>query len=211
MLGELNKASEFRVGTTGWTASDLDDPQIEALWFDGHYEIFEGALVEMPPSYFAGGEGLANLLLILGTYTRGKKLGGGFANETDIVINEDRVVRSDAIWLSPADRVQQTKLAKQSGRTDPDRTRILVPPTLIIENISPGHERRDRVTKRAWYAEFGVPNYWILDVFEKSLECLFLRDGSYHEDVIARGNCVIRTRLFPELDINTEEIWSSMQ
>ena len=45
----------FLPGTTGWTASDLDDPQIERLWFSGRYEIVEGVLTSMPPAYLAGG------------------------------------------------------------------------------------------------------------------------------------------------------------
>ena len=44
------------------------------------------------------------------------------------------------------------------------------------------HEAHDRVTKRRWYAEFGVANYWLLDVFGRSLECLVLDGGEYRAD-----------------------------
>ncbi|HZL38562.1 MAG TPA: hypothetical protein VFC78_24855 [Tepidisphaeraceae bacterium] len=44
----------FIPGTTGWTADDLDDPQIERQWEDGAYEIIEGVLTLMPAAYFAG-------------------------------------------------------------------------------------------------------------------------------------------------------------
>ena len=44
----------FRVGTTGWTAADLDDPRIERLWERGAYEIVEGVLTKMTPAYFDG-------------------------------------------------------------------------------------------------------------------------------------------------------------
>ena len=46
----------FEPGTTGWTASDLDDPAIEREWFRGRYEIVEGVLTKMPPAYFTGGD-----------------------------------------------------------------------------------------------------------------------------------------------------------
>lgn len=48
----------FRPGTTGWSASDLDDPRIEGKWLRGSYEIVEGVLTRMPPAYFIGGESL---------------------------------------------------------------------------------------------------------------------------------------------------------
>ena len=44
----------FEPGTTGWSADDLDDPEIERLWFQGAYEIVEGVLTKMPPAYFDG-------------------------------------------------------------------------------------------------------------------------------------------------------------
>jgi hypothetical protein len=42
-------ARPFLPGTTGWTASDLDDPAIERGWIRGSYEIVEGVLTTMPP------------------------------------------------------------------------------------------------------------------------------------------------------------------
>src|SRR3954451_14569780 len=77
---------EFRVGTLGWTADDLDNPKIERLWEKGRYEIVEGVLTEMPPAQFDAGEPLIDLLAILKSHVRRKKLGGGFAIETDVII-----------------------------------------------------------------------------------------------------------------------------
>jgi Uma2 family endonuclease len=35
---------------------------------------------------------------------------------------------------------------------------------LVIEIVSPGSARTDRVTKMAGYAEAGIPSYWIVDI-----------------------------------------------
>jgi Uma2 family endonuclease len=76
----------------------------------------------------------------------------------DIIIDDTRVVVADAVWLTEDDQRKQEDATAKAGRKDSSRTRILIPPTLVIESISPGHERHDERTKLKWYAEFGVPN-----------------------------------------------------
>src|SRR5579862_2711709 len=152
MSSTLTEPRPFEPGTTGWTASDLDDPQIERMWFAGHYEIVEGVLAKMPPAYFVGGEALYRLMYFVTTHIGLKA--GSFSTEVDIVVDEHRVARADAVFLTPDSKKRQTQAALDAGRLDPTRTRILIPPTLIIECISPGHEQHDERTKRRWYAEF---------------------------------------------------------
>src|SRR6185312_5528785 len=146
----------FIPGTTGWTARDLDDPEIERLWFQGRYEIVNGVLTTMPPVYFSGTRSLFRLVFILTTEMERRHLPSNFGGEADVVIDEDRTVRADAIWMTPDDMKRQREAARLAGKADLDQTRILIPPTLIIESVSPGHERHDEKTKRRWYAEFGV-------------------------------------------------------
>ena len=44
------------------------------------------------------------------------------------------------------------------------------PPDLLVEIVSKGTVKRDRVTKRDLYERFAVPHYWILDPFTQELE-----------------------------------------
>ena len=198
----------FEPGTTGWTASDLDDPEIERLWFAGHYEIVEGVLAKMPPAYFTGGEALYRVMYRITSHV-GEKA-GSFAPECDIVVDEDRVARADAAYLTPAQKQLQEKAALAAGRRDLKRTRILIPPTLIIECISPGHENHDERTKRRWYAEFGVVNYWILDPFKQTLKCLVLQSGVYIDDAVGKSDDILHPSLFPGLVLRLSEIWDAL-
>jgi Uma2 family endonuclease len=193
----------------GWTAADLDDPKIEREWLAGRYEIVEGVLTKMPPAYFAGGSGLFELLVILKASLKEHQVPGKIGTEIDIIVDDPRVAVADAVFLTPEDQTRQAEAARKAGRRDPRRTRLLTPPTLAIESISPGHELHDRRTKRKWYAEFGVQNYWILDAFEESLQCLVLRDGNYLVDVTGRSKDEVRPSLFPGLVIPLKDIWPS--
>jgi len=205
MQASLIQSRPFQPGTTGWSAADLDHPEIERQWFSGSYEIVEGVLTTMPPAYYIGGEVLQNLIYVVTSHVGLKA--GRFASEVDIVVDEIRVARADAVFLTPAEKRRQEQAALAAGREDPKRTRILIPPTLIIECISPGHEAHDEKTKRRWYAEFGVGNYWILDPFTQKLNCLVLRDGNYQDDAVGAGDQELRPSLFPGLVLRLAEIW----
>jgi Uma2 family endonuclease len=205
MPSSLTEVRSFEPGTTGWTASDLDDPEIERQWFDGRYEIVEGVLTKMAPAYFFGGMILLRLMRQIEDHIGSEA--GSFAPEVEIVVDEDRVARADAAFLTPTEKRRQNKAALAAGRKNPRRTRILIPPTLIIECVSPGHEQHDNRTKRRWYAEFGVANYWILDPFKQALKCLVLRNGVYREDAAGRGNVDVCPKLFPKLVLHLEPLW----
>ena len=196
-------------GTTGWTVQDLDDPKVDAAWGAGHYEIIEGALVTMPPAYWDTSAALSRLVRIVERHLESRGQADLFTFEVDLVLGETRVPKGDAVYMSEADKLKQLRAnAKVKKRKGLKYGRICVPPTLVIENISPGHEAADRVVKRKLYAEAGIPNYWILDVMQKSLECLSLQGGVYTLDQIGRGKAKVTPSSFPGLIIESAKVWS---
>ncbi|HWE92568.1 MAG TPA: Uma2 family endonuclease [Tepidisphaeraceae bacterium] len=197
----------FEPGTTGWTAADLDDPHIESEWMRGAYEIVDGVLTTMPPAYFDGSNATFNLLLIIKLHARALRLGWRVANELDIVVDDARVARADGAVLTPDEGARQAEAARAAGRPVTRRTRILIPPILVIESLSPGHEYHDRHTKRRWYAEFGIKNYWLLDAFARSLQCLVLDAGEYREDASGAGEELVRPSILPGLVIPLKQVW----
>lgn len=198
---------EFIPGTTGWTVDDLDDPEIERQWFAGRYEIVEGVLTIMPAAYYDSGFALQKLLLLLNHHVSEHGLGGGFAQEVDVILGQKRLPVVDALYLSADDHQKQKEANAQRGRKSLKYGRILVPPTLVIESVSIGHEAHDRETKRAWYAEARIPNYWILDAFQKSLDCLVLDGGDYRVDQHGRDNDELRPSLFPGMVLPLGNLW----
>jgi Uma2 family endonuclease len=189
---------EFTPGTTGWTVQDLDDPAIERLWFQGRYELVDGVLTRMPPAYFSGGEALFNLMFLLKTHMRAEGIEGRWSVEVDIVLRDDRVARSGAAFMEPSAWRRHLAAARKAGKTDVKRMRVYGPPTLIIESVSPKHERHDEVTKRRWYAEAGVPHYRIVNALKQSLDLFVLNDGEYLVEASAQRRGKVRSTLFPK-------------
>ena len=82
-------------------------------------------------------------------------------------------------------RVEPDLVAVERGRTGP---RLQLPVGLVVEVVSPGSQTNDRVTKRAAYAEAGIPAYWIVDPARGVVTCLQLEGGEYR--VVAEGSRV---------------------
>jgi Uma2 family endonuclease len=197
----------FEPGTTGWSVADLADPQIEREWERGAYEIVEGVLTRMPAAYFEHGETLLNLVGILKQHLRVHHPGWRSSSEVEVVISPERVARVDAVLLSPEDVGRQRAANAAAGIKKRELGRILIVPTLIIEAISVGHEGHDRRTKRRWYAERQAPNYWILDPYQRTLECLILEGNEYRTDQSGRDKDELRPAMFPGLVIPMAKLW----
>ncbi|HEX4793846.1 MAG TPA: Uma2 family endonuclease [Humisphaera sp.] len=204
------RSKPFKVGTTGWTASDLDDPHIESKWERGRYEIISGVLTRMPPAYFVGGATLLNLIHELLTQLKLKQIDGGFSVAVDLIIDEQRVVKGDSCFLTSADAKKHAAEAKKHGKLDPARARIYVPPTIVIEAVSPGHHDHDRVTKFAWYAEFGVKHFWILDAFARTLDAFVLERGKYKQVADLSENDTFRPAAFGDVHVKLADVWSKL-
>lgn len=76
---------------------------------------------------------------------------------------------------------------------------------LAIELVSPDSIKRDYRFKRAEYAAFGIPEYWIIDPVEQKITLLLLVEGLY-EETVYRGAEVLQSQLFPELTLTVNQI-----
>ncbi len=81
----------------------------------------------------------------------------------------------------------------------PGHTFVDTPPVLVVEVVSPLHERRrDLVDKRHDYAAAGVPSYWVVDLELVAVHILDLAGAHYRDVALAEGDELIETdRPFP--------------
>jgi len=200
-------APVLQPGTLGWSAADLDDPAVRSLWEDGRYEIIEGVLTTLPPLPFRHGNSLSNLQFCLREHFRAVRFRARFAIAVEIEINPRRVLRADGVVVSAGDLPKFESLGSDTRNRRWEDKLLTLPPTLVIESISPGYEAHDRVTKREWYAEFGVPHYWIVDGFARTLECLRLAGDEYSVDAVGQDDEVVSPASFPGLSLPLRAIW----
>jgi Uma2 family endonuclease len=134
-----------------------------------------------------------NLERILANYAEENDWGEVLDAPIDVVLSETTVVQPDILFIL-RDRERVIKKNCIEG-----------PPDLMIEILSPGNERLDRLIKMKQYSLLGVPEYWILDYEARILE-QYVREG----DLFARKGVFAETfspAIFPDLVIDLSQIF----
>ena len=165
---------------------------------DGNrYEIIEGApYVSCAPSLFHQIV-VTNFLVFFRLYLSQSPI-GIVAPGPGVIFDEFNGVIPDVIFLSNERRAQVDTGQRLTG-----------PPDLVIEVLSPGrdNERRDREVKRRLYAKFGVKEYWIASLENRTIEIYRLRDGTLEHTVTLDETQEISTELLPGFRCSVESIF----
>ncbi len=120
---------------------------------------------------------------------------GGIALDapTDVKLAEYTIIQPDVLYV----RRERRNILKD---------RIIGPPDLLVEILSPHNSRRDRVDKLSLYAEYGVAEYWIVDPVERQFDFLVNRGGKF-EVQPQQDNCYA-SPVCPELEIDLAAFWA---
>ena len=194
-------------GTLGWSVADVEDPATYALWSRGRYEILNGVLAVMPPAFFYGGSAADNLKYMLRDHFRAQGERLLTSAEVDVAVTDVQVVRADAVAIWGDDLPRFESLVLPPPRTHWSEHVLTLPPTLVIEAVSQGHEVHDRQTKRRWYAGFGVRHYWIVDGLRRTLDCLLLDGDDYGEVGAGRDGDVVRPASLDGFAVPLADVW----
>ncbi|HEX6729944.1 MAG TPA: Uma2 family endonuclease [Pyrinomonadaceae bacterium] len=87
--------------------------------------------------------------------------------------------------------------------------RLTSAPELVIEILSPGSEniRRDRIAKRRLYGKHEVPEYWLIDREQKSVEVYRLLERELRLVAILQGDDSLTTPSLPGFSCRASEIF----
>jgi Uma2 family endonuclease len=108
-----------------------------------------------------------------------------FMAPTDVVLSPQKVVQPDVLVLL---REHKDRLKKRCIEGAPD---------LVVEVISPSSAAYDRLVKHNLYAESGVPEYWLVNLQDQSIEVFVLEGKQYHSPGLFRNEQPIKSLLIP--------------
>jgi Uma2 family endonuclease len=169
-----------------------------ALEEDDLRELIDGELVEVEVPGFNHERIVGALVVSLGLWSRthgGVVLPSGFK----VKITNKRGVMPDVQFFHkdnlPPDEME---LGLAEGRPD-----------LAIEVVSKSSRSYDRVTKLAWYASIGVPEYWLVDPRSATVERMVLRGGTYETTDTLRDAGILRPETFDGLEIDLADLWGA--
>ena len=137
---------------------------------DVRAELHDGGVVMMAPPLRVHQEVIAQLLVQIGNYVKGKKckvypapFGVRLFPKKDK--SDNTVFEPDIVVVCDSEKL--------------DDRGCNGPPDLVIEVVSPSTAKYDRVYKFRKYQKAGVKEYWIVDPDEKSVQVCVLENGNY--------------------------------
>ncbi|MEM9353272.1 MAG: Uma2 family endonuclease [Planctomycetota bacterium] len=115
---------------------------------------------------------------------------------TDVVLSDHTILQPDILYISK----QRRGIVHQH---------VEGPPDIVVEIASPSTSRRDRLDKRVLYAEYGVAEYWMVDLAGKFIEFLLLEDGRYVVQNVGLDR--YQSPRLPEVTIDLAAFWADVE
>ncbi|MBE0540339.1 MAG: Uma2 family endonuclease [Verrucomicrobia bacterium] len=168
-----------------WTYEDY-----LALNDDTVFEIINGKAIMSPAPELFHQRWARGIFLAIQQHVEARKLGEVFFAPVDVILDEKNVVQPDLVFVSTAN----AGLLERRG--------VMGTPDLVVEIISPTSLRRDRYDKRELYARFGVKEFWLADVANRSVEILSLQAGSYQLVSCATNKGKIHSEILSGLELD---------
>ncbi|HYG16835.1 MAG TPA: Uma2 family endonuclease, partial [Bacteroidia bacterium] len=139
-----------------------------------------------------------NLVFRLMTILRSKQTGRLFDAPLDVKLDEENIVQPDIIYV---ENEKQAIITPKCIEGIPD---------IIVEILSAGSVSYDRKEKMDLYHRFKVPEYWIVDPANQSIEIYEWKDTYYDLYTIAEQKGEMTSKLQPQFVINIEEIFAQL-
>jgi Uma2 family endonuclease len=191
-MSEARTPYSVETGRSGLTYEDFC-----ALPDDGlRYEIVDGMLFAEPSPRRAHQKAVGNLHAILHAWVRAHDLGEVYVAPFDVILDARTTVEPDLVFVA---RERLDIIAERGVEAAPD---------LLVEVLSPGTARRDRVRKLNAYARHGVRHYWLVDPEAKTVEAFELVEGAYRLAAAVGGDDELRPRVFPGLAISLPDLFA---
>ena len=131
-------------------------------------------------------------------HVRPRRLGLVLQSPVDVVLDEARplVVQPDLLFVS-------------QERIGIVRDKVYGAPGLTVEVFSGSGAVFDRTEKAAFYAQYGVREYWLVDPQNETVEVRRLEPQGYETVGIFRRGDTLRSIVLPDLRLSLDEIFAA--
>ena len=169
------------------------------------YEIHGGELVVVPAPILR--HQLAAMRITATLVEHQQRVGGlAVAAPFDVVFDEHDVLQPDVVFF----RAERLRLL------DPDSP-ARAAPDLVVEVLSPSTAKLDRGRKMRIFAQYAVPEYWIVDPVRRRIEVHVLERevqdaqgvrGAYRRAQIAAPGETVRSVALPDLTFDAARVFA---
>lgn len=156
-------------------------------------ELSEGRLIMPPHPSWRHQTALQNLFLKLQAFVEGHQLGIVRFAPLPVRLWPGKIREPDIFFITKehADRIGEQACGV---------------PDLVVEILSPGTYRTDRLEKFLEYARAGVSECWLADPEERTIEVYTLREGAYALLEKRGAGEIVRSQLLEGLEVAVHEV-----
>jgi Uma2 family endonuclease len=155
-----------------------------------HRELHLSRVAEPPAPFFSHQSLVLRVAKVWSDHVEPRRLGRVAVAPVDVVLDRERalIVQPDVLFVSNA-------------RLAMIRDQVWGAPDLVAEILSHSTRVRDRGEKLAWYRQYGVREYWLVDLYDDSVTVV---DFSGPSPVMRRAKGVesIRSTVLPDLELS---------
>jgi Uma2 family endonuclease len=161
------------------------------------YELINGNIMRRASPHSVHQIVQANLMRQIGNFAYDNQLGRVLGAPLDVVFSDKDSVQPD-VFLIKKDR---EKIIEWDGP-------VWGSPDLIVEIISKGTGKSDRVDKFKLYERFGVPEYWIVEPTIQTVEVYFLTNGQYVLQQFEEIEGMVKSLVLSPFELNLNLIFN---
>jgi Uma2 family endonuclease len=163
---------------------------------DRRYEVIDGELYLTPAPTPYHQTVAMRLGFLLNTHAVEFGIGKVFMAPCDVVLSRFDVLQPDIFFIS-------------SGRLSVIGEKYISDaPDLVVEVLSPGTRKRDRLLKARRYVHFGVREMWIADPGKKTIEVFVRTEEGFRRAALYAGEDVLCSPLLPGFEVPLAKVFS---
>ena len=146
------------------TVQELFEMELEEGYF---YELINGHIVRKQAPSSPHQKAVTNVSTLINNFIKEKQLGDCYVSPIDVFFDKYNNTQPDVLFI----KKDRLFIVTNDG--------IMGQPDLIVEVLSPSTYRNDRTAKKDLYCQFGVSEYWIVDLKNQAIEVYSLENNDY--------------------------------
>ncbi len=158
-------------------------------------ELAYGVLREPPAPFFSHQQLVFRVARLLADHVEPRGLGRVGLAPIDVVLDAERalVLQPDVLFVA-------------AERLSIIRDQVWGAPDLVVEVLSMSTEARDRQEKLGWYRQYGVREYWIVDLRNECVTVVDFTTGT-PEPHVYDSLGTIRSTILPEFHAEVSSVF----
>lgn len=160
-------------------------------------ELVLSRVSEPPSPFFSHQELVLTVAKVWRDHVEPRALGRVAVAPVDVILDRERalIVQPDVLFISTA-------------RLAIIRDQVWGAPDLVAEVLSHGTRHRDRGEKLEWYRQYGVREYWLVDLHDDSVTIVDFT-GALPAMRYAHGIDTIKSAVLPDLELSAFGLFTS--